>query len=46
MDLFEPVKLFKAWNRDTGLSLETMEFCSEDINIKIISKILLKFVIV
>ena len=25
MDLYEPVKLFQAWNKDTGYSLETMK---------------------
>ena len=26
MDLYEPVKLFRAWNRDTGKSFETMKW--------------------
>ena len=46
MDLYGPAESFKARNRDTGYSLETMEWCSEDINIKNFSKILLKFSIV
>ena len=46
MDLYQPVKLLKAWNRHTRWSLETVEWCSEDTNITIFSKILLKFAIV
>ena len=43
MVLYEPVKLFKAQNRHTGKSLETIEWCSEDIKITNFSNILLKF---
>ena len=46
MDLYEPVKLFKAGNRHTGWYLETMEWCSEDIFITTFCKILSKFAIV
>ena len=46
MDLYGPAKLFKASNRDTWQSLETMEWCSEDNNITNFSKILLKFAVV
>ena len=46
MDLYEPLKLFKAWNRHTRWSLEIMEWCSEDIIIRSFTKILLKFTIV
>ena len=43
MGLYEPVKLFKRLEIDSRWSLETMEWCSEDINITNFSKILLKF---
>ena len=46
MDLYEPVKLFKARNRHTRWYLETMEWCSVDIIITSFCKILLKFAIV
>ena len=46
MDLYEPVKLFKAGNMHTRWYLETMEWCSEDIIITSFCKILLKFAIV
>ena len=46
MDLYKPVKLFKAWNGQTSWYLETMEWCSEDIIITSFCKILLKFAIV
>ena len=46
MDLYEPVKLFKAGKRHTRWYLETMEWCSEDIIITSFCKILLKFAIV
>ena len=46
MVLYEPVKQFKAWNRHARWSLETMEWCSGDVNITNFSKILLKFAIV
>ena len=46
MDLYEPVKLFKAGKRHTRWYLETTEWCSKDIIITSFCKILLKFAIV
>ena len=43
MDLYGTAKLFKAWNRDSGYSLETMEWCSEDDNVMNFSKFAVVF---
>ena len=43
MDPYEPMKAFKAWNRDTGWSFENV---FEEIDVLNLSKILLKFAIV
>ena len=45
MDLYEPVKLFKTSNRDTGQSIEQWNGL-EDFNILNFSKFLLEFAIV
>ena len=45
MDLYGPLKLFNAWNRDTDSLLRPWNG-SEDNNMTNFSKILLKFAIV
>ena len=46
MDFYEPVKLFKAWNRDIGHSLMTMKWFLKILISWTLAKTLLKFAIV